>query len=103
MGEFVAFEAAISLLKETGQEHVIHDVFESCKASLTQNKEDVINHVKAIYAPFSAQQISDRIAKIITPKEVKAEVQVIYQTLENLHVVTGISRETIQHREAIKL
>ncbi|HXH98921.1 MAG TPA: hypothetical protein VNI52_01545 [Sphingobacteriaceae bacterium] len=85
MGEFVAFEAAVSLLKETGQETIIHEVFKNCQASITRNKEDILNHVKAIYAPFSAQQISDRIAQIITPKEVKAEVQVIYQTLENLH------------------
>ncbi|HEY0667519.1 MAG TPA: amidophosphoribosyltransferase [Sphingobacteriaceae bacterium] len=85
MGEFVAFEAAISLLKETGKMSVIQEVFDNCQASTKQNKEDVVNHVKAIYAPFSAQQISDRIAQIITPKEVKAEVQVIYQTLENLH------------------
>lgn len=85
MGEFVAFEAAISLLRETGRESVIQEVFENCKASTTQNKEDVVNHVKAIYAPFTPQEISDRIAQIITPKEVKAEVQVIYQTLENLH------------------
>lgn len=85
MGEFVAFEAAVSLLKETGNGHIIQEVFENCKSSTLQNKEDVVNHVKAIYAPFSVQQISDRIAKIITPKEVKARVQVIYQTLENLH------------------
>lgn len=85
MGEFVAFEAAISLLKETGRQHIIQEVFESCQASTTQDKNKVVNHVKAIYAPFSAQEISDRIAQIITPKEVKAEVQVIYQTLENLH------------------
>ena len=85
MGEFVAFEAAISLLRETGQEHIIKEVFEKCKASTTQNKHEVQNHVKAIYAPFSDQQISDRIARIITPAGVNAKVQVIYQTLENLH------------------
>ena len=85
MGEFVAFEAAISLLRETGQEHIIKEVFEKCKASTTQDKHEVQNHVKAIYAPFSDQQISDRIARIITPAEVNAKVQVIYQTLENLH------------------
>ena len=85
MGEFVAFEAAISLLRETGQEHIIKEVFEKCKASTTQDKHEVQNHVKAIYAPFSDQQISDRIARIITPAGVNAKVQVIYQTLENLH------------------
>jgi amidophosphoribosyltransferase len=85
MGEFVAFEAAISLLKEQGKESVIADVYQKCVHSATLPKEDVVNYVKAIYAPFTDQQVSDRIAQIITPKEIKCEVQVIYQTLDNLH------------------
>jgi len=85
MGEFVAFEAAISLLKEAGKDDVILDVYQKCKDSANLPKEDVKNYVKAIYAPFTDQQISDRIAKIITPKNITAEVQVIYQTLDNLH------------------
>jgi len=85
MGEFVAFEAAISLLKEQGKENVILDVYQKCKASESLPKEQVENYVKAIYEPFTDQEISDRIAKIITPKEINAEVKVIYQTLENLH------------------
>jgi amidophosphoribosyltransferase len=85
MGEFVAFEAAISLLKEQGKENIILDVYQKCKASAALPKEGVENYVKAIYEPFTDQEISDRIAKIITPKEINAEVKVIYQTLENLH------------------
>jgi amidophosphoribosyltransferase len=85
MGEFVAFEAAISLLKEAGKDDVILNVYQKCKDSANLPKEDVKNYVKAIYAPFTDQEISDRIAKIITPKEITAEVQVIYQTLDNLH------------------
>ena len=85
MGEFVAFEAAISLLKESGQEDIIVEVYKQCKTSQDLPKEEVENYVKAIYAPFTDQQISDRIAKIITPKNIKAEVEVIYQTLDNLH------------------
>ncbi|WP_214071620.1 class II glutamine amidotransferase [Mucilaginibacter sp. dw_454] len=85
MGEFVAFEAAISLLKEQGKEAIIADVYKQCKLSDTLPKEEAINHVKAIYEPFTDQEISDRIAQIITPKEIKCEVQVIYQTLDNLH------------------
>jgi amidophosphoribosyltransferase len=85
MGEFVAFEAAISLLKEQGKEKIIPDVYNKCKASASLPKEDVVNYVKAIYEPFTDQEISDRIAKIITPKEIKCEVHVIYQTLDNLH------------------
>ncbi len=86
MGEFVAFEAAVSLLKESGQESILVDAYQKAKASLSQPKEEVQNYVKAIYEPFTDQQISDRIAQIITPKNIKAEVQVIYQTLDNLHV-----------------
>ncbi|MDT3404840.1 class II glutamine amidotransferase [Mucilaginibacter terrae] len=85
MGEFVAFEAAVSLLKETGQEDILLDAYQKAKASAELPKEDVENYVKAIYSPFTDQQISDRIAKIITPKEINAEVHVIYQTLDNLH------------------
>ncbi len=86
MGEFVAFEAAISLLKESGRYQVIVDVYEKCKNSSKLPKEEVENYVKEIYAPFTDDEISERIAQIITPKEIKAKVQVIYQTLENLHI-----------------
>jgi len=85
MGEFVAFEAAISLLREQGNEDVIVGVYQKCKDSAALPKEDVVNYVKAIYEPFSDQQLSDRIAKIVTPKEINAKVEVIYQTLDNLH------------------
>jgi len=85
MGEFVAFEAAISLLKDAGKDDVILKVYQQCKDSANLPKEEVQNYVKAIYEQFTDQQISDRIAKIITPKEIKAEVKVIYQTLDNLH------------------
>jgi len=85
MGEFVAFEAAVSLLKDAGKDDVILDVYKKCKDSADLPKEKVVNYVKAIYEPFTDQEISDRIAKIITPKEIKAEVKVLYQTLDNLH------------------
>jgi amidophosphoribosyltransferase len=85
MGEFVAFEAAISLLKDAGKDDVILEVYQKCKDSANLPKEKVENYVKAIYEPFTDQEISDRIAKIITPKSITAEVQVIYQTLDNLH------------------
>jgi amidophosphoribosyltransferase len=85
MGEFVAFEAAVSLLKETGKENILAEVYKQCKDSLALPKEKVLNYVKAIYEPFTDQEISDRIAQIITPKGTKAEIKVIYQTLDNLH------------------
>ena len=85
MGEFVAFEAAVSLLKESGKEDILIDVYQKCKEDFDLPKEQVKNHVKAIYAPFTDEQISKRIAEIITPKDLNAEVEVIYQTLHNLH------------------
>jgi amidophosphoribosyltransferase len=86
MGQFVAFDAAVQLLKERGLEHIIEDVYQKCKASLLLPKEEIVNHVKEIYKPFKQQEISDQIAKIITPAGTVAEVEVIYQTLENLHL-----------------
>jgi amidophosphoribosyltransferase len=85
MGEFVAFEAAITLLRERKMDDVITAVYNKCKEQGNLPKEQVQNQVKAIYAPFSPEDISAKIAEIITPKEVKAQVEVIYQTLEGLH------------------
>lgn len=86
MGQFVAFEAAIQLLKERGLEHIIEEVYQKCKSSLLLPKEEIVNHVKDIYRPFKQEEISAQITKIITPEGTNAEVEVIYQTLENLHV-----------------
>ena len=86
MGQFVAFEAAIQLLKARGMEHIIEEVYEKCKASLLLPKEEIVNHVKDIYRPFAQEEISAQITKIITPENIHAEVEVIYQTLDNLHV-----------------
>jgi amidophosphoribosyltransferase len=86
MGEFVAFEAAVSLLKESGKENVLHEVYQKCVDSAKLPKEQAVNHVKAIYEQFTDQQISDRIAQIITPKDINCEVKVLYQTLDNLHI-----------------
>lgn len=92
MGDFIAFEAAIQLLKETGQEHIINETYEACKAELNLKKEDMVNRVKAIYKPFTADEISGKIAKLLTPKDIKAEVRLVYQTIENLH--TAIPNHT---------
>lgn len=85
MGEFVAFEAAIQLLRERGMESVITDVYRKCLAQADLPKQEVVNHVKEIYAPFTPDEISAKIAEIITPKEIGAKVEVIYQSIENLH------------------
>ena len=86
MGDFIAFEAAISLLKEEGKSHVIHEVYEACKAQINSPKEEMTNCVKQIYESFTDEEISARIAKLLTPQTVNAEVEIIYQTVENLHV-----------------
>ena len=85
MGDFVAFRAAISLLKERGQESVIQTVYEKCKAQVHLADDEVQNFVKEIYEPFEPQEISDKIAELLTPAEVKADVTVLYQTIEDLH------------------
>jgi amidophosphoribosyltransferase len=85
MGEFVAFEASISLLRETGREDIINRVYQNCIESEKLGNMQTENFVQEIYSQFTDQEISDRIAKIITPKEIKTEVKVIYQTLDNLH------------------
>jgi len=86
MGEFVAFEAMISLLKEQGKEHLIQDTYQAClKAKATGSMKEK-NLVQALYAHFTDEEISNRIAKIVTPAGINAQVEVIYQKLENLHV-----------------
>lgn len=85
MGEFIAFNAAIELLRERGMEGRIDEVYRLCKAQEHLPKEQIVNHVKAIYEPFSDRDISDRIAKMITPADCPSEVEVVYQTIEDLH------------------
>ncbi|PIY30561.1 MAG: amidophosphoribosyltransferase [Bacteroidetes bacterium CG_4_10_14_3_um_filter_42_6] len=85
LGDFIAFKATIELLRETHLENIINEVYKKCKAQEHLPKEEVINHVKDIYRPFTARQISDKIAILVTAHEVKAEVQVIYQSIEALH------------------
>ncbi len=85
MSEFIAFRAAIELLKERGMQHVIDDVYQKSLAQMYNKKEDIINYVKEIYAPFTDQEISDKIAQMLTPEGTKAEVKIVYQTIEDLH------------------
>lgn len=85
MGEFIAFNAAITLLRERGMESVIGEVYRKSKAQQGLPKEQVVNYVKEIYAPFSDEEISDKIAEMITPEDCPSEIKVVYQTIENLH------------------
>lgn len=85
MSDFIAFEATIQLLKESGKEQLIQDVYQKCKIQAGLPKEEIKNFVKELYKPFTAQEISDKIAILLTPKNIKAKVKIIYQTIENLH------------------
>lgn len=85
LGDFIAFKAAIALLKETKQEQIINEVYMQCKAQENLPKEEVVNHVKKIYEPFTADQISNKISNLVTPKNLTCEVQIIYQSIEDLH------------------
>lgn len=81
----VAFRAALELLKERDLYHIVEEVYQKSKAQENFNDADVINYVKEIYAPFTDQGISDKIAEMLTPEDTKAEVKIIYQTVEDLH------------------
>ena len=85
MDEFVAFKAAIALLRERNREDLIAQVYENAKKQSSKPKEQMINYVKEIYAPFSDSEISRKIAELLTPKETKAQVEIVYQSLQGLH------------------
>ena len=83
----VAFNAAIALHKERGNQTIAEDIYTKCKAALAQAAEghDIENHVKALYAPFSDEELSSKIAEIITTEDLGAEIQVIFQSVKDLH------------------
>lgn len=85
MGDFIAFDAAITLLKESGKQHIIDECYRKSKEQEKLPKEQIVNYVKEIYAPFTAEEISAQIAKMLTPENIKAEVNIVYQTVEDLH------------------
>lgn len=85
LSDFVAFRATMELLKETRQDHIINEVYRKCKDQENLPKETMVNHVKEIYKPFTARQISEKIARMVTSPEVKAKVSIVYQSIENLH------------------
>lgn len=84
MSEFIAFKAAVALLKDRGMEHVLDDVYAACKAE-DGNGRNPVNHVKAVYEPFSDEEISAKIAEMLTPESANARVSIVYQTIEGLH------------------
>jgi amidophosphoribosyltransferase len=85
LGDFIAFKAAVALLKDTKQEHILTEVHEKIKALDAAGELHTENVVRNIYKPFTTAQISDKIAELITPPEVSTPVEVIYQTIEDLH------------------
>jgi amidophosphoribosyltransferase len=86
LADFIAFKAAIALLKELNMEYVINDVYKKSKAQEQLPKEKIKNFVKEIYKPFSAQKISEKVTELLTPESVKTKIEIIYQTIEDLHL-----------------
>lgn len=85
LGDFIAFQAAVSLLKERGMAHVLDEVYEEAKRQLSLPPDEVRNAVKDIYKPFTADQVSGRIAALLKPEGLNAEVRILFQSIENLH------------------
>ena len=86
LADFVAFRAAIQLLKDTGKESIINDVYRKSKEQQGLPKEKIKNYVKEIYAPFTDEQVSAKIASMLRTPSLKSEVKIIYQTVDNLHL-----------------
>jgi amidophosphoribosyltransferase len=86
LGDFIAFKAAIELLKDTGKVHVINEVYRKSKAQQGLQKELIQNYVKAIYEPFTDEEISIKIAEMLSSPEIESEIQIVYQSVENLHI-----------------
>lgn len=85
MGDFIAFQAAVELLKETHQAHILEDTYQKCLQAEGDNHLKEQNFVKAIYEPFTAEEISKKIAEMLRPADVKADVDIIYQSIEGLY------------------
>lgn len=85
MGDFIAFQAAVALLKDTGKESVLQETYDMCKKAEMEGRLEEENFVKAIYNSFTADEISDKIAALLQPKDVDATVDIIYQSIEGLY------------------
>jgi len=85
LGDFIAFQAGVSLLKKAGKERIIREVYEKCKNQENLDKSEIRNYAKEIFEPFAYEEVSAEISKLLTPPEVECEVDIIFQTLEGLH------------------
>jgi amidophosphoribosyltransferase len=85
IGKFVAFEAVIDLLKESGRTELLGDVYRSCREEI--ERKGAVNHVRRLYEPFTAEEVSARISKLVRPSHIEwqGEIEIIFQTIENLH------------------
>ncbi|GIV37595.1 MAG: amidophosphoribosyltransferase [Cyclobacteriaceae bacterium] len=83
LGDFVAFRAVIDLLREHGKEYLLEEVYELCRRSVKEKEPE--NHVKKLYDAFTYEEVSHKIAEIVRPTEMQAELEVVFQTVENLH------------------
>ena len=87
LGKLIAFKAAISLLeKKKDGKKIKEEVYQLCKLAIKTKKEKVINHVQKIYQLFSAEEISEEVARLLKPKELECELQIVFQTIEDLHI-----------------
>ncbi len=85
LGDFIAFQAAVQLLKDNFKENLLDELYEKAKAQEDLPKEQIVNVVKEIYEPFTAEQISHKISELLRPDTINAEVEIIYQSIEGLH------------------
>ena len=85
MGDFIAFQAAVALLKDTNQEKLLVATYNKCKTQESLPKEEMVNYVQDIYSPFTADEISTKISQLLTPEGTNAEVEIIYQSISDLH------------------
>lgn len=85
MGEFAAFRAAIALLEERGMQSVIDEVYAKSIAQKDKPKEEIVNYVKEIYAPFTDEEVSAKMAQMLTPPDTEAEIEIVFQSIEDLH------------------
>jgi amidophosphoribosyltransferase len=85
MDEFIAFQAAIALLKERGMQYIIDETYRKCKEQADLPKEKVVNYVQDIYSPFTEEEIAAKITEILKPEGVRAEIEIVFQSLDGLH------------------
>jgi amidophosphoribosyltransferase len=85
MGDFIAFQAAVELIRENNMDEILDEAYAKAKEENKKQSESITNIVKQVYKPFDAEQISLKISQLLTPEDSKAEVQIIYQSIEGLH------------------